>query len=533
MRTVLSLFVVLLFVAGCGGSDNVETPSSGFRGMPEPDPRPTTWQEGVFAPSDDFDQVCADLSKAYDRETAVQGTYVDENNWLRSWSHENYLWYDEIEDVDPACCTTPEYFELMKTDETTSSGEPKDKFHYSIPTEEFIKASKAIEVGYGAEFRAVGTRDIRVAYIEPSSPASIAGLSRGTRILEADGVNILTVTAAEDIDRINAALSPSEVGERHTFTVQDLRSSRERSVTMTAREINKDLVQNVGFLTMRATGERIGYMLFNSHDEPAGLELIEAVQYFEANDIDDLVLDLRYNGGGLVWIAQMLSSMVAGPAKTGQIFLENRMNDKHESSFSMFDLKSGSYGYGVDGRSVTLPNLGLPRLFVLVGPETCSASESIINGLRGSDVEIILIGSTTCGKPYGFVPAENCGTVYHSIDTHFVNAKGFGDYADGFPPSCRAADNFSYDLGDGEENLLATALLWILNGRCPSSTIAGGKSRQSEAAAKTALEPEPENTGPAITLPTKPPGAIIDPPGSSENEELIEIPPFKEEQLQE
>lgn len=523
MKTILSLFVVLFFIlTGCGGADNVQTPSG-----------PPAWQEGVFAPSNDFHQVCADLSKAYDQENSVAGTYVDENNWLRSWSHENYLWYDEIEDVDPACCPTPDYFKLMKTLETTASGKPKDRFSFSIPAEEFTRLSQGIEVGYGAEFIRVGRRDIRVAYIEPNSPASIAGLSRGTRILEADGINILTVTAAEDIDRIDAALSPSEVGERHVFTVQDPGSSRERSVTMTASEINKDLVRNVGFLTRRATGERIGYMLFNSHDRPAGLELIQAVQYFETIGIDDLVLDLRYNRGGLVWIAQMLSSMVAGPAKTGEVFLEGRKNDKHESSFWMFDLNSVSYGYVVDGRSVPLPSLGLSRLFVLAGPGTCSASESIINGLRGADVEIILIGSTTCGKPYGFLPTENCGTVYHSIDTHIVNAKGSGDYADGLPPSCRAVDNLSYDLGDREENLLATALLWILNGRCPSSTIAAGKSRQSEAAAKATLEPETEDIGPAITIPTGPPGAIIDPPGSSESEELIEIPPFKEEQLQE
>ena len=532
------LFCLFLFIlTGCGGADNVQTPS-GPQGMLDPDPpntpapKPTTWREGVFSPSDDFHQVCADLSKAYDQD-AVAGIYVDENNWLRSWSHETYFWYDEIEDVDPACCLTPDYFKLMKTFETTASGNPKDRFSYSIPTEEFTKLSQAIEVGYGAAFRSVGHRDIRVAYVEPNSPASIAGLSRGTRILEADNINILTVTDTEGIDKINTALSPSEVGERHMFTIQDSGSLQERSVTMTAREINKDLVQNVSILTRRATGERVGYMLFNSHDRPAGLELIQAVQYFEANNIDDLVLDLRYNGGGLVWIAQMLSSMVAGPAKTGRVFLEDRKNDKHKSgSSSMFDLNSVSYGYGVDGGNTILPSLGLPRLFVLVGPETCSASESIINGLRGADVEIILIGSTTCGKPYGFLPTENCGTVYFSIDTHFVNAKGFGDYADGFPPSCRATDNFSYDLGDKEENLLATALLWILDGRCPLSTMTAGKSRQSEAA-KTVLEPKPENIGPAITAPTRPPGAITDPPGSSEREELIEIPPFEEEPLQE
>ena len=493
-----------------------------------PDPRPTIWQEGVFAPSDDFHQVCADLSKAHDQENAVAGTYVDENNWLRSWSHEDYLWYDEIEDVDPACCTTPEYFELMKTNETTSSGEPKDNFHYSIPTEEDIKQSQAIEVGYGAEFRVPRSRDVRVAYIEPNSPASIAGLSRGTRILEADGVNILTVPAhdTENIAKFEAAFSPSEVGEKHTFTVQDPGSSRERSVTMTAAEITKDLVQNVSFLTDRATGERIGYMLFNSHDKPAGLELIEAVRSLKADGIDDLVIDLRYNRGGLLWLAQMLSSMIAGPAKTGQIFVEIRVNDKHESSFGMFDLNSISYDYSVDGRNATLPSLDLPRLFVLTGPHTCSASESIINGLRGVDVEVILIGSTTCGKPYGFVPAENCGTTYFSISLQIANAKEFGDYADGFPPDCHAADDFSNQLGDRRENLLKTALLYRDTGRCP--LVLGGGA----AAAKSAPE-QAENTSPAITIPTRPPGMIVDPPDFPESEELIEIPPFREEPLQE
>ncbi len=67
-------------------------------------------------------------------------------------------------------------------------------------------------------------------------------------------------------------------------------------------------------------------------------------------------------------------------------------------------------------------------MFVLTGPNTCSASESIINALQGVDVEVIQIGSTTCGKPYGFYPQDNCGTTYFSVEFKGVNAKGFGDY---------------------------------------------------------------------------------------------------------
>ena len=75
-----------------------------------------------------------------------------------------------------------------------------------------------------------------------------------------------------------------------------------------------------------------------------------------------------------------------------------------------------------------LPTLNLPRVFVLTGPDTCSASESIINSLRGIGVEVVQIGSTTCGKPYGFYPQDNCGTTYFSIEFRGVNAMNFGDY---------------------------------------------------------------------------------------------------------
>jgi len=83
---------------------------------------------------------------------------------------------------------------------------------------------------------------------------------------------------------------------------------------------------------------------------------------------------------------------------------------------------------------------------------TCSASEGIINVLRGVDIDIIQIGSTTCGKPYGFVPGENCGTTYFSINFKDVNAKGTADYADGFSPDCHIPnDDLSHNLGDPEE----------------------------------------------------------------------------------
>jgi hypothetical protein len=130
-----------------------------------------------------------------------------------------------------------------------------------------------------------------------------------------------------------------------------------------------------------------------------------------------------------------------------------------------------------------LPTLNLSRVYVLTGGTTCSASESIINGLRGVGVEVIQIGSTTCGKPYGFYPRDNCGTTYFSIQFKGVNAAGFGDYSDGFSPSntagiageqvpgCSVADDLTAALGDAaNEDLLQTALNRRIGQACPAPT---------------------------------------------------------------
>jgi hypothetical protein len=107
---------------------------------------------------------------------------------------------------------------------------------------------------------------------------------------------------------------------------------------------------------------------------------------------------------------------------------------------------------------------------VITGPGTCSASESIINALRGVDIEVYIIGSTTCGKPYGFYPTDNCGTTYFSIQFRGENAANFGDYSDGFSPEnqvankgtslpgCSVADDFTHAMGDQAEARIAAAL---------------------------------------------------------------------------
>jgi hypothetical protein len=137
---------------------------------------------------------------------------------------------------------------------------------------------------------------------------------------------------------------------------------------------------------------------------------------------------------------------------------------------------------GIAGQA--LPTLDLQRVYVITGPGTCSASEAIMNGLRGVNVEVIQIGSTTCGKPYGFFPTDNCGTTYFTIQFRGVNAMNFGDYTDGFSPAntdpqdmvgvtvagCSVADDFTKALGDPTEGRLSVALAHQSGQACPAPT---------------------------------------------------------------
>jgi hypothetical protein len=468
---------IVLASSGCGGGggggSSIAPPPS-----TSPAPPPSGFQPGVFPPSSNFKNLCANPRPGAQFPDS-QGTTEDENNWLRSWSNELYLWYAEITDRDPANFGTPQYFDLMKTFASTSSGAAKDKFHFIIPTDEWIALSQSGEsAAYGSRFSILAAsppREIVVGYTQPGTPASSRGLLRGAQILEADGLDVATTS---QVDGLNAALFPSETGETHQFVVRDVGAATTRAITMTSQIITIDSV-NVVRVETTPTG-LVGYLSFTEQ------ALIDAMETLRAAAVTDLVLDLRYNLGGFLDIANELAYMIAGPAAAGgEVFDEIQFSDKHPT----FNPVTGevlapdlfhatTQGFGSTPSGLPLPALNLNRVYVLTGSDTCSASEAIINGLRGINVEVNLIGEGTCGKPYGFFPFDNCGTTYFSIQFKGVNVKGFGDYTDGFTPDaqgeqlpgCPVADDFGHALGDPLEARFAAALQYREDTSCTVTT---------------------------------------------------------------
>ena len=122
-------------------------------------------------------------------------------------------------------------------------------------------------------------------------------------------------------------------------------------------------------------------------------------------------------------------------------------------------------------KGVVLPRLSLSKVYILSSGDSCSASEAVINGLRGIDVDVVLVGSATCGKPYGFSEIDNCGLAYFAIEFDGVNAKGVGGYTAGFPARCPASDDFEHKLGDVTERKLSIALQHIDSGICATASV--------------------------------------------------------------
>jgi len=230
--------------------------------------------------------------------------------------------------------------------------------------------------------------------------------------------------------------------------------------------------------------DSVGYIQFTDHLATAEKGLADAVNTLNAANggagVKDLILDIRYNGGGYLYIASELAYMIAGPTRTsGRVFERIQFNDKHPSIDPVTGQRlTPAPFYNTATTGLALPSLGLGRVFVLTGGSTCSASESIINGLKGVNVQVIQIGETTCGKPYGFYPQDNCGTTYFSIQFKGTNAQGFGDYSNGFSPGiaaggstllgCQVADDFGHELGDSAEGRLAAALAYRDSPTCPA-----------------------------------------------------------------
>ena len=451
----------------------------------------------------------------------TQGTLQDELRWITSFVNDTYLWYRDVpvvpisryaigERVDYYNTSTnarstktltnnfevvDAYFNIQRTRAVTDTNTPVDQFHYTRSTAaNNALFNDAAVVGFGLHWTLLAAsppRSARVVYVDPNTPASENGIGRGATLIS---INAEPFATTSNVALLNEAMFTPVAGRSYIFEIMDAGATQARTVTMFARTLTESTVPKVGVLA--APNQQVGYLLFTGFLGPAELELKNAVQQLKdahgGSGITDLILDLRYNGGGYLSIASQLGYMIAGASRTqGKVFSQLVYNDKNpfayttaraSTPFSPFTVGfSAPYG-------LALPQLGLQRVFVLTTRGTASASEETINALRGVGVEVIQIGTTTRGKPYGFSARDNCGVSYFTVQFKGLNDAGFGDYSDGFIPGgtgttpanlpgCVVADDLDHPLGDSAEALVSAALRYINTGSCATNRAAPSAAR--------------------------------------------------------
>jgi C-terminal processing protease CtpA/Prc len=212
-------------------------------------------------------------------------------------------------------------------------------------------------------------------------------------------------------------------------------------------------------------GRRVGYLFFRNFVRPSVAALDEAFTTLREAGVTELVLDLRYNGGGLVDVAVHLAGLIGGAAVRDQVFAESQHNDRNRRLDAV--LRFGN------------PRRALPfsRIVVIATRASASASELLINGLRPF-VPVTIVGDRTFGKPVGQYLYAFCDKVFAPVSFSMVNADGQGDYFDGLAVDCPAPDDIGRQLGDVQEGSLSEALRFLATGTCsPAATTRASRTR--------------------------------------------------------
>jgi hypothetical protein len=372
---------------------------------------------------------------------------VSRQTWLRDYFNDWYYWYALSPYPTPGSLpTVDEYFQaLLYTG--TDPRFPADRWSFYQSTESFNRYfGDGQTLGYGIfvaglEVTGQPAQPLYVRYVEPASPAA-GNVLRGDRIVSINGRLASDMIANDDF----SVLTPNQAGEVIRVELVDT-VGQAFTFDITAKIYSLTPVPPALTSVVRSpAGRQMGYLMVKDMISQASRPLSRAFELFAAQGASELVIDVRYNGGGLVSMGAEIASYV-NPARTaGQVYASLLYNDKQAGNNRDFRFDR------------PFNALNLTRVYVLTGPRTCSAAEQIINALRPF-VEVVAIGDTTCGKPVGFLPADDgCGDTHSVVNFESVNARNEGRFFDGFNPSCTVAEDFTQALGAPAEPLLAAAV---------------------------------------------------------------------------
>ncbi|MFD1255893.1 S41 family peptidase [Mucilaginibacter terrae] len=343
------------------------------------------------------------------------------------------------------------------------------------------------DFGFSLSYANASYNDLRIRYVYPNSSAATQNLLRGYRVLAVNDGSVTATTGSNSdpvIIRLNQALSSNSM----KLNVQRFDGTT-FTTTVTKGSYTTNPVIKYSTITS-ATGKKVGYFAFSRFTvlDNAKPKIDEAFSKFAADNVTELVIDLRYNGGGSVETAEYLANYMVPAAMNNTIMFTEYYNNKMQSGnhpvlskdynvkAGQFSLASNTYKFSKIG------GLNLNQVFFIVTSRTASASELVINNLKPALPQgVKLIGQTTYGKPVGFFGIKIGDYDMYLAEFESRNAEGKADFYQGMIPGSNfagyiASDDVTKDFGDPTENLLSRAISYIDKGTYIVTNVKGQNS---------------------------------------------------------
>jgi C-terminal processing protease CtpA/Prc len=345
-----------------------------------------------------------------------------------------YYWYSRVPSVNPNSFADP--YALL--DHTMYKA--VDRWSFVTSYYEFMQYYQSGEMeGYGILLIEGPNSDLYTAFLYDDSPLKLQGVKRGWRLLKIDNIE---VTSGNFYELLSSSAS-------NTFVFLDENGMQQTvSASKKSVSINTVLYKN----TYIRGADKIGYLVLESFIEPTENELATAFNYFKTEGITELILDLRYNGGGLVNVANFLAASINASVTSGSVFIKYIYNDKLSNNNSIERFEDSGF------------NLSLNRLVVIATSNTASASELVINSLEPF-LDVVIVGDDTHGKPVGMSVFQYQGWAFAPVLFETVNSNNQGGYLNGLKADVYVEDDLTHDWGDTLETSLAAALDYIETGK--------------------------------------------------------------------
>ena len=477
IRRSVTLLAMTAMLAGCGGGGGSSltagngTNNTPTTGTPAPTPTPT----------------------------AVAGCSLrDRQDWVAAQMREWYLFYDTLPaSLDPTpYASVDTYLDALTA---TARAQNKDR-HFTYLTsikEENAYYSSGSTAGFGWRFGLTADGHLYVTEAFEGAPGLAAGVDRGAEILAigTSASNLQTVASLFQSDgtgaALNTALGPDTAGTTRYFQVKD--GSGTRTVAVAKSDFTLDPVSNrYGAQIITDGGQRYGYVNLRTFISTADAALRTAFARFKSAGVTNIIVDMRYNGGGLLSTAELLTNLLGANRSTGDVM-----------SYTSFRPEKASNNKTTYFAPQT-ESVAATRIAFIGTRGTASASEYVINAyIPYLHANAGLIGTNTYGKPVGQIPLDKaaCDDRLRVIAFALQNSARQGAYynglADTVEASCRAADDIAYPMGDPREASTRSALDFLQGKSCTRI----GASASAEARAlsvpieREALMP----TGPRIS----------------------------------